>query len=206
MAKICFIETGILLYSSLPAMQFHSCNTVHIFHIQPSVENAKTVEHVSNYVVDQSVVPQSQACHDSQQACSIFFRSQWARASSLSRLHDHTHTHTHSRQDSSGRVISPTQKPLPYNTQHSQETHIRALGGIRTCNPSMRAATDPHLRRRGHWYRPACSSTNVKPSMPLMNTVCMRAIGFYFQKDRECSIENIRKLLKLNYCHDFFHR
>ena len=28
----------------------------------------------------------------------------------------------HTRQDSSGRVISPSQRPLPDNTQHSQET------------------------------------------------------------------------------------
>ena len=39
------------------------------------------------------------------------------------------------------------------NTQHSQETDIHALGGIRTRNPSKRAAADPHLRQRGHWGR-----------------------------------------------------
>ena len=33
------------------------------------------------------------------------------------------HTHTHTRQDSSGRVISPSQRPLPASTQHSQQTH-----------------------------------------------------------------------------------
>jgi hypothetical protein len=36
-------------------------------------------------------------------------------------------------------VISPSQKPLPDNTQHSQETDIHALGGIGTHNPSKRA-------------------------------------------------------------------
>jgi t-SNARE complex subunit (syntaxin) len=40
-------------------------------------------------------------------------------------------------------VISPTQRPLPDNTQHSQETDIHALGGIRTHNPSKRAAEHP---------------------------------------------------------------
>jgi len=35
--------------------------------------------------------------------------------------HYHTQTH-HTRYDSSGRVISPTQRPLPDNTQHSQAT------------------------------------------------------------------------------------
>ena len=45
----------------------------------------------------------------------------------------HTTTH-HSRQDSSGRVISP----LPENTQHSQQTNIHASGGIRTHNLTKR--------------------------------------------------------------------
>jgi hypothetical protein len=76
-----------------------------------------------------------------------------ARASSLSRLHDYTQTH-HTRYDSSGRVINPTQRPLPENTKHSQETQIHDLGGIRTRNPSKRSAADPRLRPRSHWDRP----------------------------------------------------
>jgi hypothetical protein len=44
-------------------------------------------------------------------------------------------------------------RPLPDNTQHSQETDIHALGGIRTHNPSNRAAVDPRLRPRDHWDR-----------------------------------------------------
>ena len=39
----------------------------------------------------------------------------------------------------------------PDNTQHSQETDIHAPGGIRTLNPSKRAAADPRVRPRGHW-------------------------------------------------------
>jgi len=34
------------------------------------------------------------------------------------------------------------------NTQHSQETNIYAPGGIRTSNPSKRAAADPSLLNR----------------------------------------------------------
>ena len=64
----------------------------------------------------------------------------------------HTTTH-HSRWDSSGRVISPSQRPVPDNTQHSQQTNIHALGGIRTHNLSRRAAADLRLRPRGHWDR-----------------------------------------------------
>ena len=60
----------------------------------------------------------------------------------------------HTRQDSSGRVTSPTQRPLPNNTQHSQKTGIHAPGRIRTHNPSKGAAADPRLRPRGHRHRP----------------------------------------------------
>jgi hypothetical protein len=60
----------------------------------------------------------------------------------------------HSRYDSSGRVIGPSCRLLPYNTQYSQETDLRVPGGIRTCSPSKRVAVDTHLRSRGHWDRP----------------------------------------------------
>ena len=50
---------------------------------------------------------------------------QWASASSLSRLNYHSQTH-HSRMDSFVRVISPTQRPLPDNTQ--QETSVPPAG------------------------------------------------------------------------------
>ena len=65
-----------------------------------------------------------------------------------------SHTATrHSRQDSSGRVINPSQRPLPDNTQHSQQTDIHAPSGIRTHNLTRRAAEDLRLRPRGHWDR-----------------------------------------------------
>jgi len=64
----------------------------------------------------------------------------------------HTTTH-HSRYDFSGRVISPSQRPLPDNKQHSQQANIHAPGGIRTHDLSRRAAADPPPRPRGHWDR-----------------------------------------------------
>jgi hypothetical protein len=64
-----------------------------------------------------------------------------------SRSHSDTH---HSRQDSSGQVISPTQRPLPNNTEHWQETDLHAPPGIRTRNPRKQAAADPRLRQSGH--------------------------------------------------------
>ena len=50
-------------------------------------------------------------------------------------------------------MISPSQRPLPDNTQYSQQTNIHAPGGIRTHNLSRRAAEDLHLIPRGHWDR-----------------------------------------------------
>jgi len=40
-------------------------------------------------------------------------------------------------------------KPLPDNTQNSQETDIHAPGGIRTRSPSKREAAHLHLGPRG---------------------------------------------------------
>jgi len=68
----------------------------------------------------------------------------------ISRSHTTTH---HSRYDSSRWVISSSQRPLQDNTQHSQQTNIHASGGIRTHNPSSRAAASLSLRPRGHWDR-----------------------------------------------------
>jgi hypothetical protein len=46
-----------------------------------------------------------------------------------------------------------TQKPLPENTQHSQERDIHAPDWIRTRDPSKRVAADHRLSLRGHWGR-----------------------------------------------------
>ena len=64
----------------------------------------------------------------------------------------HTTTH-HSRQDSSGQVVSPSQRPLPDNRQHSQQTDIHAPGVIRTHDFSRRATVDLCLRPRSQWDR-----------------------------------------------------
>jgi hypothetical protein len=42
-------------------------------------------------------------------------------------------------------VISPTQRPLSANTQHSQKTNIYAPSGIRTRNVCKRAAAEFNL-------------------------------------------------------------
>jgi hypothetical protein len=50
-------------------------------------------------------------------------------------------------------VISSTQRPLPDNTQHSQQTNIHAPGVIRTNDLSRRAVVDLRLKPHGHWDR-----------------------------------------------------
>ena len=58
-----------------------------------------------------------------------------------------SHTTTqHSGYNSSGRVISSSQRPLPNNTRHSQQTNIHAPGGIRTNDFSRWAACGIILR------------------------------------------------------------
>ena len=47
-------------------------------------------------------------------------------------------------------LLGPTQRPLPDNSQHSEEADIHVPGGIRTRNPSRRATADQRLRPRGH--------------------------------------------------------
>jgi len=57
-------------------------------------------------------------------------------------------------------MIGPTQRPLPNDIQHSEETVIHAASGIRTRNPGKRVAVDPRFRTRGHWYRLANTEYN----------------------------------------------
>ena len=49
------------------------------------------------------------------------------------------------------------------HSQNSQQTDIHAPGGIRSHNPSKRAAEDPRLRPRGHWDRH--NQTHVQPKL-----------------------------------------
>jgi len=46
-------------------------------------------------------------------------------------------------------VISPTQRPLPYNTQYSTRDRQHATGGIRTNNPSKRDRAATGIGRSG---------------------------------------------------------
>ena len=74
----------------------------------------------------------------------------------VSRSHATTHR---SRYDSSGRVISPSQRPLPDNTQHSQQTSMPRVGfepkisaGERPQTHALdRAATGPAIIKWPKW-------------------------------------------------------
>jgi len=57
-------------------------------------------------------------------------------------------------------VISRTQSSVPDNAQHSQETDLYAPRGIRTRNPSHRAAAKPRLRPHGYRDRQNNKVTN----------------------------------------------
>jgi hypothetical protein len=78
-----------------------------------------------------------------------------------------TMTHTHSRYDSSGRGIGSSQRPLPGNTQHSQQTDIQAPSVIRTRNPNKRAAADLHPRPRGNRGRLTQSYLQILFCVPI---------------------------------------
>jgi hypothetical protein len=79
----------------------------------------------------------------------------WAWASSFRR--DFMVTHIWDTPQSVGLLWTSDQlvAETSHNTQHSQETNTHAPGGIRTQNPSKRAAEDPRLRPHGHWDRHA---------------------------------------------------
>jgi len=68
-------------------------------------------------------------------------------------IHEVSTPHTmldHSQYDSSGQVISSSWRPLPDNTQHSQQRDIWAPSGFRNHHLSRRAAADLCLRPCSH--------------------------------------------------------
>jgi len=79
---------------------------------------------------------------------------QWVRASSLTRFLGHTQRRTTVCRDSSGRVISSSQRPI-LDKHATFKTDIHAPGGIRTHNLSKRAGVDQRLRPRDHRHWPA---------------------------------------------------
>jgi hypothetical protein len=55
---------------------------------------------------------------------------------------------------------------LTTHSTHNRHTDLQEHGRFQTHNPSTRAATDPRLRRRGHWDRLFCITDGVKKRKP----------------------------------------
>ena len=61
-------------------------------------------------------------------------------------IYDHSRTN-HTRKDTSRRVISPTHRPLPDNTQRSKETNIHAPAGFKPAIPASEPLHTQALNR-----------------------------------------------------------
>ena len=108
---------------------------------------------------------------------------QWARASSFTMFLDHTQLYIPQSEDSSGRVISSSQRPLPDNTQHSQQTDIHAPGGIRNHSLSRREVADLRPRPRSHWDRRWLNWTPGNKNKVCMEAhVCLSRCGAFINK------------------------
>jgi hypothetical protein len=73
------------------------------------------------------------------------------------------------------RVTSPTQRPLPDNTQYSQHTDIHVSGGIRTHHDQQASDRRPSLRPHGHWDRQFLVLRSLFPTVLFTNK---RSTGF----------------------------
>ena len=81
----------------------------------------------------------------------------------------------------------PVQRPMCDITQHPQKRDSHVPSGIRTCNPSRRAAADPRLRPRGLCDRwETLIPSNIKLIHPIsiytvlkINVGCCKCKGVY---------------------------
>ena len=64
-----------------------------------------------------------------------------------------THRHRYTRQDSSGRVTSPSQRPLPTQHKTTHKTNKHALNGVRNRDPRKENAAELHLKPCGQKVR-----------------------------------------------------
>jgi hypothetical protein len=81
----------------------------------------------------------------------------------FSRLHNHT-LFRHTTLGTTPLDEGPARRRDLYLTthkNHKRQTDIHASGGIRTHDPSKRAAADPRFRPRGHWDRHHTSIVGV---------------------------------------------
>ena len=67
-------------------------------------------------------------------------------------------------------MISPTQRPVRYNTQHCEETDSHASSRIRTRNTSKITAADLRLRPRGGCDRHVTLMSTLKVRLTVRHT------------------------------------
>ena len=125
----------------------------------------------------------------------FYTASQRALAFSLKVFRSHTTTH-HSRQDSYGRVINPSQRPLPDNIQHSQQ---------QTSMPSVRFEPTISAAKRPQTYALDRAATGTGTVIPYCNknkqqNVCNKIKKTYLPRlnatyfiIRERNVENKKK-------------
>jgi hypothetical protein len=97
-------------------------------------------------------------------------------------IHKDSRSHTttyHIQQDSSGRVISSSQRPLPdytHNT-HKRHTSMPPVGFEPTISAGERTAADLRLRPRGHWDRPRFSIIRYNFHCTLTHSVPLNKVS-----------------------------
>jgi hypothetical protein len=115
---------------------------------------------------------------------------QWAKASSLSRLHHHTQDTQHSV----GLLWTSDRSPAETSTwqhRHSEETDIHAPGGIRILNPSKWTAADQRLKTA----RPLGSITKPIPIHKHTTDIYIFIYLFMKEKRKGCDCSNTYRVI-----------
>ena len=107
---------------------------------------------------------------------------------SLNNLNDHIQSH-YTRYDSSGRVLGPSQRPLPDKTQHSKQTSMYKVTAL------YRAATgigSGRFRERNHLHlprsepRPVHSLGTIPTELPRLHTEMRLNCVWTIEKEITC--------------------
>ena len=117
--------------------------------------------------------------------------------------HSKTHTYTHTRQDSSGRMISSSQRPLPIQqTTHIKDEHSCHQCEIRFRKPSNETAADLHRISYGHQNRRTTLPKNNYGTALITTAVRSARTGLLFsvhlnQLQLSCYLHILRVYLTL---------
>ena len=84
---------------------------------------------------------------------------------------------------------SPSQRPLPDSTQHTQQIDFHVPDGIRNLNPSKSTAADPRYRTSGHWdWRDVKIVRKITGEETLQFVITLVLLEWWKQGERNCSI------------------